>query len=83
MLWRFLQGVHAFKAPLDNLTSNWAYMVIASLAWSLKAWVALLTPVNPRWREQHEMEKRKLPRIEFPTFRQAKIQIPAPRSGHP
>ena len=70
-------GVHALTAPLDSLMSNWAYMVIASLAWSLKAWAALLLPVNPRWRERHETEKRSLLRMEFPTFRQALINIPA------
>jgi hypothetical protein len=70
-------GVHALTAPLDNLMSNWAYMVIASLAWSLKAWAALLVPVNPRWRERHEAEKQKLLRMEFSTFRQAMIEIPA------
>jgi len=77
-------GVHAFKAPLDNLMSNWAYMVITSLAWSLKAWAALLVPVQPRWRDRHEAEKRKLLRMEFPTFQQAMINIPAQilRSGH-
>jgi hypothetical protein len=77
-------GVHAFKAPLDNLTSNWAYMVITSLAWSLKAWAALLVPVHPRWRARHEGEKQKLLRMEFPTFRQAMINIPAQiiRGGH-
>jgi hypothetical protein len=47
-------GVHALTAPLDNLTSNWAYMVMASLAWSLKAWAALLLPVHGRWKETHE-----------------------------
>ena len=34
-------GVRALTVPLDSLMSNWAYMVIASLAWSLKAWAAL------------------------------------------
>jgi hypothetical protein len=77
-------GVHALTAPFDNLTSNWAYMVIASLAWSLKAWSALLLPVNPRWKERHESEKQRLLRMEFPTFRQAMINIPAQiiRGGH-
>lgn len=70
-------GVHALKAPLDNLMSNWAYMVIASLAWSLKAWAALLVPVHPRWKDRHEAEKQKLLRMEFSTFRQAMINIPA------
>ena len=36
--------VHALRAPLDTLESNWAYMVIASLAWTLKIWSALLLP---------------------------------------
>ena len=31
-------GVHALTTPVDDLVSNWAYMVMASLAWSLKAW---------------------------------------------
>ena len=33
-------GVHALTTPVDDLVSNWAYMVMASLAWSLKAWSA-------------------------------------------
>jgi hypothetical protein len=77
-------GVHALTAPLDNLESNWAYMVIASLAWSLKAWASLLIPVSPRWRETHEAEKQTLLRMDFTTFRQAMINIPAQivRTGH-
>ena len=39
-------GVHALTTPVDDLVSNWAYMVMASLAWSLKAWSALLVPVR-------------------------------------
>ena len=31
-------GVRAMSMPVDNLVSNWAYMVMASLAWTLKAW---------------------------------------------
>ena len=53
-------GVHALKAPLDNLESNWAYMVMASLAWSLKAWTALLLPATGRWQKRREAEKQKL-----------------------
>jgi len=70
-------GVHALKAPLDNLMSNWAYMVIASLAWSLKAWASMLIPISSRWQERHECEKQTLLRMEFRTFRQAMICIPA------
>jgi hypothetical protein len=29
---------------VDNLVSNWAYMVMTALAWNLKAWYALLLP---------------------------------------
>ena len=35
-------GVHALTTPVSDLVSNWAYMVMASLAWSLKAWSALM-----------------------------------------
>src|SRR5262249_55285982 len=41
-------GVHALTTPVDDLVSNWAYMVMASVAWSLKAWSALMVPVAPR-----------------------------------
>jgi hypothetical protein len=40
-------GVSALRAPLDDLESNWAYMAMAALAWSLKAWTALLLPDEP------------------------------------
>ena len=34
-------GVNAMRMPVDNLVSNWAYMVLTSLAWTLKSWFAL------------------------------------------
>jgi hypothetical protein len=37
-------GVRALRAPSNTLESNGAYMVIAALAWSLKAWLALMQP---------------------------------------
>jgi hypothetical protein len=37
-------GVHALRLPVNTLLSNWAYMVIAALAWDLKAWLALMQP---------------------------------------
>ena len=37
-------GVNALRMPVDNLLSNWAYMVIAALVWNLKAWFGLLLP---------------------------------------
>jgi hypothetical protein len=69
-------GVHALAAPVDNLVSNWAYMVMASLAWSLKAWSALLVPVSPRHEAKHKAEKQTLLRMEFTTFRAAFIEMP-------
>jgi len=41
---QFKSGVRALHAPVNTLAANWAYMVIGSLAWSLKAWLALLQP---------------------------------------
>lgn len=69
-------GVRSLTAPLDNLLSNWAYMVMASLAWSLKAWSALLLPEDGRWSEKYREEKHKLLRMDFATFRHAMVQVP-------
>ncbi len=69
-------GVKAMTMPVDSLVSNWAYMVMASLAWSLKAWSALLLPEHGRWSEKHRAEKRSLLRMEFNTFRVALIEMP-------
>jgi len=69
-------GVKALAMPVDDLVSNWAYMVMAALAWSLKAWAASLVPVHPRWAEEHRAEKRSLLRMEFSTFCVALIQVP-------
>jgi hypothetical protein len=76
-------GVRALRAPVDNLTSNWAYMVMTALAWSLKAWFALLLPTKGRWRDRYREEQRSLLRMEFRTFLNAMIRIPAQivRSG--
>jgi hypothetical protein len=76
-------GVHALTPPVNDLVSNWAYMVMASLAWSLKAWSALLVPVSPRHAARHAAEKRRLLRMEFRTFCAALIQMPCQilRSG--
>jgi hypothetical protein len=37
-------GVKAMRLPVNTLEGNWAYMVIGALAWSIKAWLALLQP---------------------------------------
>ena len=69
--------VRSLTAPVDSLLSNWAYMVMASLAWSLKAWSALILPEEGRWQEKHREEKLRLLRMDFSTFRQALLNIPA------
>ena len=76
-------GVRALRAPLNTLEANWAYMVMASLAWTLKAWFALLLPVHPRWRQQQEADRRRILHMDFRTFLQSFILIPAQivRSG--
>ena len=57
-------------------SANWAYMVMAALAWSLKAWCALVLPVSGRWRALHEEQRRRLLVMELRTFRRAFIDIP-------
>jgi hypothetical protein len=52
-------------------------MVITSLAWTLKAWFALLLPIAARWREQHERDRELVLSMEFRTFLQELILIPA------
>ena len=69
-------GVRAMGMPVDNLVSNWAYMVMASLAWNLKAWYALLLPTQGRWHKKHKQEKRKVLRMEFKKFRNFLIMLP-------
>jgi uncharacterized protein YceH (UPF0502 family) len=40
--------IRALHAPVNTLNADWAYMTMAALAWSLKAWCAALVPVSPR-----------------------------------
>ena len=77
LLQQLKSGVQSFSAPVDSLLSNWAYMVMGSLAWSLKAWAALMLPEDGRWREDRVEEKRRLLRMDFATFRRAMIEVPA------
>ena len=61
-------GLNALRMPVGDLVSNWAYMVMASLAWTLKAWFALLV----RSGEQRE----ELLRMEFRRFLHALVEVP-------
>lgn len=62
-------GVNAMRMPVDDLESNWAYMVMTALAWNLKAWFGLLLPEKSRGVE--------IVKMEFRTFLQKLILIPA------
>jgi Transposase DDE domain group 1 len=71
-------GVRALQAPVDDLESNWAYMVMVSLAWNLKAWWALWpTETRGRWVERHRQEKETVLRMEFKTFVNAFMRLPS------
>src|ERR1700685_3573570 len=65
LLQQLKTGIHALTAPVDNLESNWAYMVMTSLGWSLKAWAALRLPETGRWAAKYRADKLWLLRLEF------------------
>jgi hypothetical protein len=71
-------GVRALSAPVDTLESNWAYMVMTSLAWNLKAWFALWPTETPgRWQERHRREKQTVLGMEFKAFANAFLRMPS------
>jgi len=61
-------GARALHAPSNNLISNWAYMVIASMAWNLKAWYGLLIPYRPLGKA--------IVRMEFKRFVNTFVNVP-------
>jgi hypothetical protein len=61
-------GVNALRMPSDDLLSNWAYMVIAALAWNLKSWYGLMAP-DPSVGQA-------IARMEFKSFLHSFILIP-------
>jgi hypothetical protein len=61
-------GVHAMRSPCDTLLANDVYMVIACLAWNIKAWMSLAWP--------DEEEGAELQRMEFRRFVASVIAIP-------
>lgn len=69
-------GVRALTAPVDHLVSNWAWMVMTSLAWTLKAWAGLLLPAGGRWKDEHDAQRRRVLRMEFKTFVNALVKLP-------
>ena len=61
-------GVNAMRMPVNDLLSNWAYMVMAALAWNLKSWYGLIVPNRERGLE--------LVKAEFRRFLNAILLIP-------
>ncbi len=70
-------GVNALRMPLGDLESNWAYTVIATLAWNLSRWTGLVLPESGRWKEKHTDEKRRVTKMRFRTFVQTMMTLPA------
>lgn len=62
-------GIGAMRMPVNDLTSNWAYMVMSALAWNMKAWMGLMMPEKRRGEEVLKMECR--------TFLNKLIMVPA------
>jgi len=62
-------GVAALRVPLYDLVSNWAYMVIAALAWNLKSWFAMML--------HRKQDRRDYIAMEFRRFVASIIVIPA------
>jgi hypothetical protein len=60
-------GVQALRMPSDGLVSNWAYAVIATLAWNLKIWLSILLP---------KRLARDLRRMEYRRFLQSVMLVP-------
>jgi len=70
-------GVRSLTAPVDNLTSNAAWMVMTALAWNLKAWLALsLSERAGGAGKRDRATKRTVLRMEFRTFLNAFIRLP-------
>ena len=70
-------NVRAMYNPVHSLHSNWAYMVMASLAWTLKAWCALLLPApKGPWHVRYRTERQELLKMEFKRFLNSMIQLP-------
>ena len=62
---------------VDNLESNWAYMLMTALAWNLKAWWGAVVANPPgRWQERHQEEKERVLRLEFKSFVNAFVLLP-------
>lgn len=67
-------GVKATRLPVAEFVGNWAYMVIGSLAWSLKIWLGLVLP--------QRLNAGQLIKMEFRRFCNEVMQIPVQILNH-
>jgi hypothetical protein len=73
-----LAALRALHAPVHDLESNEAYMLMTALAWNLKAWLALsLDEGSGGGKEERRIEKRRLLGLEFRTFLNHLVRLPA------
>jgi hypothetical protein len=70
-------GARALHAPVNTLIANWAYMVMTSLAWTLKAWLALKLPLSPQRHEHDTADQQRILRMDFRTFLDNFMLVPA------
>ena len=61
-------GLKALRMPVGDLVSNWAYMVMAALAWTLKAWFAL--------QARRTADRAELLKMEFRRFLSHVVRVP-------
>jgi len=68
LLKELANGLNAMRMPEGDLVSNWAYMVMSSLAWTLKAWFSLHV-----WLRS---DRKKLLQMGFRQFLNRVVRIP-------
>ena len=61
-------GVGALRVPMYDLLRNWAYMMMAALAWNLKSWFAMMMHLKS--------DRRKYVAMEFKRFIREMILLP-------
>jgi hypothetical protein len=72
-----LNSARALYAPVDNLLANEAYMLMTSLAWNLKAWLALRVPLaSGPGHQARQREQQTLLKLEFRTFVNYWMRVP-------
>jgi hypothetical protein len=62
-------GLGALRAPVDDLHGNWAYMLIAALAWNIKSWHAMMM--------HRKHDRHGFIRMEFKRFLDTVVRVPA------